>query len=179
MYEGEEKKLILRFQQKGDMAAFKVLYQKYYPILYDFAKWYGGDEFYRKDLIQNTFIIFYEGPDKFNPKYSLKTWLFTILRNQMVNEKKREEAFQNRHSKYRQKLESEDQEGSPDFENLNEIDNVVYKLSEVQRTAFILKYHNNLTLKEISEVSGTSLGTVKSRLHNALVNIRKHLIVSK
>lgn len=52
---------------------------------------------------------------------------------------------------------------------------VLNSLTDDQRTIILLRYYNNLKLREIAEIIGCSLGTVKSRLHYSLLSLKRAL----
>ena len=59
-----------------------------------------------------------------------------------------------------------------------QMNNAIGQLSEIHREMIILKYSNNLTIKEISQVLACSEGTVKSRLYYAINNLKDLIIQS-
>jgi len=154
--------------QKGDESAFTILYERYSNrILYFMFKMLRNDEAKAQDFTQDIFIKIIDSADKFDTDKSFKTWIFTIAANHCKNY-------------FRGNKEMLDIDGPgisiafPDYiedeydqsefrEKLNiEVDKLSYNFRET----FILRYFEDLKLKEIAEVMDCPVGTVKSRLNH-------------
>ncbi len=112
---------------------------------------------------------------KFNSKKSFKTWIFTIAKNTCIDwlKKKKTIPFS----------EFEDEIGKNKFNEMfidqrSLADRIfgIDKLSPKYRLVLSLYYNDNLNFREISEILGEPLNTIKSRHRRALTILRKHLI---
>jgi len=80
----KDKELMARFQ-KGDKDAFEQLIIKYRYKAISFSQSFIHDPFMAEDIAQDAFAYIYVYKDKYNSKYSFKTYLFTIIRNKSID----------------------------------------------------------------------------------------------
>lgn len=159
--------------QRGDISAFNELYNRYSGrLLFYFFRELGGDEEKAQDFLQEIFLKIVEKPGLFRTEKKFSTWIFTVAYNLCKNEYRRlevreivennadvDEVSQDFESEYHPSEQKVDQKI---FEKalLDELE----KLDNGHRSAFLLRYQQNFSIKEISEILGCSEGTVKSRL---------------
>lgn len=89
--------MIIDAIKKGDKAAFKELFEDYYPILCVFALKYIKDEEQCKDIAQEVLLTYWQKRKDFDNIYKVKGYLYTVTRNRCLNLIKREnlgEAYQ-------------------------------------------------------------------------------------
>ena len=94
----EEDKILMKKFQKGNDEAFEKLIVKYRASAVYFAQRYTKDKYIAEDIAQESFTYLYVYKDKYNEKYSFKTYLFTIIRNKSIDyirKSKREELKDN------------------------------------------------------------------------------------
>lgn len=165
--------------QKGDESAFTALYDRYSNrILYFMFKMLRNDEAKAQDFTQDIFIKVIESADQFDVTKSFKTWIFTIAANQCKN------YFRSN----KQMFDIDDSSNSIVFQDgieenydqkefriqLNiEVDKLSYKFKET----FILRYFEDLKLKEIAKIMDCPVGTIKSRLNQVTQVLAKKLKV--
>jgi len=127
------------------------------------------------DITQDVFLKVYRRLTSFRGESSVKTWLLTITRNTALDYKR--SAFWRRvtlmdiiapHGSHR----SAEHEAMEQL-TVNSIWELVLKQPAKYREVLILFAHHQLSMKEIADVLGISVGTVKSRLHHARLNILK------
>ncbi len=136
------------------------------PKLKAFATVLTGNRETAADLVQETVVRALENELTFRGDAPIAPWLFVILRNLYFNnlrKHKREtsydaDAFENR-------LVSQPEQ--PVRSELNDVNSAVSKLSPKHREAMNLIVFEELSYVEASEVSGCSIGTIKSRLNRA------------
>lgn len=170
--------LMKNFIRHHDNDAFSYLYKRHFPPLCKYIGWISGDLEKGKDIAQSIFIKIYQNPASFDSSRKFNVWLFSIAKNQWKNEL-RNEAIRNKH----QELlifeiadeTSADDDSANNTKKLKSLNTELEALSETHKEVFILKYSNNLTIKEISEVCDCSEGTVKSRLFYALKKLKDKL----
>ncbi|MBS9524665.1 sigma-70 family RNA polymerase sigma factor [Litoribacter alkaliphilus] len=130
------------------------------------------------DLTQNTFIKAFKNLDKFQGNSSLFTWLYRIATNESLNflEKKKKRFFfsiEDHHQVMSTYLES-----SPDISG-SEVEKKLQKsllgLPEKQRLVFNLKYFEDMSYEEMSQVTDTSVGALKASYHHAVKKIEQDL----
>lgn len=154
---------------KGDEKAFQYLMDTYKEGLYRTAFAYVKNENDALDIIQETVYKAYISIDKLKePKY-FKTWLTRILINNAINFTNKEkkivyitEEINNYSNCY----------GSNTVDEKLDIFNSIEKLEEKYKKIIVLKYFQDLTITEISQVLDCPPGTVKTYLNKALNKLR-------
>lgn len=169
------------FIEKGDEDIFKIVYQKYFPILSKYIYWLCSDYEMGRDGAQNILVKVYQNPSQFNFHQNFKVWLFSIANNQWKNElrKKSIRERENEGIKYQLKVVEHEIDTSDDDKRMGQIKLGLKELSENHREVFILKYSNNLSIKEISEIYSCSEGTIKSRLFYAMKYLKEFTSTEK
>lgn len=130
------------------------------------------------DVLQNTFVRVYRSIDKFEGKSKLLTWIFRIAYNESLRflekEKKRKHQSMEEVSAYQlgKLKESEFFDGEELHSYLLEI---VEGLPEKQKRVFQLKYFDDLSFREISEVLDVSENTLKSGYYAAVKKIEERI----
>lgn len=135
-------------------------------------------------LTQESFLRAYQKRASFRGEASVRTWLVTIAVNLA-----RDYGRNRRMSFWRRLFRSEDpaavadsvSDGRPDAERaliarqeLGAVWGALDQLSGGQRTVFILRFIDDLSLDEIATATGTTVGTVKTQLFRAIAAVRKH-----
>lgn len=131
------------------------------------------------DLTQNTFIKAFRNLDKFEGNSSIFTWLYRIGTNEALSflEKKKKRYFFSIDD-HQDKMESYlDQ---PDILTGDQIQirlqKALLKLPDKQRLVFHLKYQEELTYEQMSEITGTSVGALKASYHHAVKKIEQSVL---
>lgn len=170
----------MRFQS-GDLEAFSEIMAQYWDKVYEIA--YGiihnSEDAY--DISQEVFIKVYKSLDSLKNLPSFDTWLHKVTANTCLD-------FMRRQTKYLviNDVSLIDQyhrdapietlvDTSSDHKLLDVINEAVEDLPQRQRIVFILRYYEELSLKEIAKKLGCSIGTVKAHLFRATRQIRNLL----
>jgi RNA polymerase sigma-70 factor (ECF subfamily) len=178
----EEEELFHRLQA-GDVDAVRDLFEQYRPRVYRICLHYTGNAEDARDIVQETFVRAFKGVTKFRGDSALATWLTRIAMNLCLNLRRDRRTATNlldqRVDQIRTNLPPVIPKG-PDEEYrrremAEKIRQLVGTLPKRERMAFIMKFYNEMKIKEISHAMQISEGTVKSFLHRALVTLRKAL----
>lgn len=160
---------------KGDQSAFGELYQRYAQRIHRFFyRMLRQDEDIASDQTQDLFLHVLERPHLFDTQRKFSTWLYTIASNRCKNVYRSWSRKQPTLALENKEIVAMDK--SP-IKLLDEVlfhsalQEAVHLLPDTQRECFILRYQEEMSIKEISEIVECPTGTVKSRLHYAL----KHL----
>jgi len=155
----------------GDAAAFEVLYFRYRDWVAALAYRFTGDSSLAPDVLQETFIYFLKKFPGFRLTANLKTFLYPAVRNLSIAARRKTERYQSNES------ELAVLESTPAAERASaaagELGLVLARLPEEHREVILLRFVDGLSLAEIASAVDVPLGTVKSRLHNALETLRK------
>ncbi|MCE7053835.1 sigma-70 family RNA polymerase sigma factor [Algoriphagus sp. AGSA1] len=132
------------------------------------------------DITQNTFVKAHHHIHKFQEQSSLFTWLYRIAVNESLSflEKKKKRFFFSLED-HQEKMESFiDQTGSIDGDEIQRLlQKALLRLPDKQRLVFHLKYQDELTYEEMSEITGTSIGALKASYHHAVKKIEQYLMI--
>lgn len=131
------------------------------------------------DALQNTFINAWRSIGSFRNESALYTWLYTIATNEalaLINKRKRNSAvsIDDLGSHFANSLE-----GSTWFngdEAQMKLQNAILKLPDKQRIVFNLRYFDEMTYEEMSQVLKTSEGALKASYHHAVKKIEKIIV---
>ena len=171
----------MQWVAKGDARAFEELYDRYSGrMLNYFHRMLWQDREKAEDFMQDLFTKIIRKPDAFDPSRTFKTWLFSVANNMCKNEYKKQSIRKD--SNY--ELKEDQAIGNGSGEILSGIDAGNFKealyqeleqMDEKHRTTFILRYIEELSIKEISQALNCSEGTVKSRLFYTLKKLTPRL----
>ncbi len=162
--------------KKDNGAFFEMVYEHYFKPLYMFATQYVEHED-AKEVVQDTMLWLWENRASLISELSLKSLLFTIVKNKCLNKYKRD-SVKNRILESIKDKHREDFE-DPDFYLENELFNLFYsaleKLPDKIREAFEMSRMDGMTHKEIAKYLEVSPQTVNYRLSKALEVLRLEL----
>lgn len=168
----------------GKAGSFELLVRRHTRELYQFVLRFTGDSVAAEDVVQETFLQVYSSARTFDPHRRFKPWLFTIAANKARDALRRRSR---RHEvpfdanigdenetgrRFVDLLSAEDT--APDEalladEKRKAVRDVVESMPDNLSEVLILAYYHRFPYKEIGEIVGIPLGTVKSRLHAAVV----------
>ncbi len=130
-----------------------------------------------RDVVQDTFIRLYQ-QDRAKVCDGLKTWLFTVCRNRsldVLRKEKRIVALKEGKMKTLPATEESPVEAAERDERAAQIHAAMERLNDKQREVIRLKFEQDLSYKEISEITGLSTGNVGFILHVGLKRLRSLL----
>lgn len=163
-----DEQLMLMFRY-GSRAAFELLFEAYRGPVYHFARRMLGSREAAEDACQETFLRMVRAAETWRPTGKFRTWLFTIARNCCLNARRdaRPEApFRDAPSK-----REGPSEAAARAELAERIERAVADLPQPQREVFLLRARNGLSYADIAEVTQRPLGTVKTLLHRARLQL--------
>lgn len=162
---------------KGNERAFNELYHRYHKKMYRYlCRMLNNDTERANDLLQDLFIKIIEKGDRFDTDRRFSTWIYAVAGNMCKNEYRRVERLMNNQEKMRTEIQPH-ADDDMNFYLPNAIDRGLFEshlsdaleeLEEIHRECFVLRYQEELSIKEISEIMECPTGTVKSRLYYAL-----------
>lgn len=154
----------------GDQSAFAELYHRYKDrMYYYFYRMLGNSSEQANDFLQELFMKLIEKPGSFNPKFSFPTWLYSVANNMCKNEYRRREIRQEYQAAEAQQpqLDYPDDTTIEPEQLIEKIFATLDQLGEEHRSAFLLRYREGFSLKDVAEILELPEGTVKSRLFYA------------
>lgn len=166
----------IRLLRNDNGVYFEVVYKYYFAPLYSFATQYLARE-KAEGVVQETMLWLWENRSTLISEMSLKSLLFTIVKNKCLNKVNHEQIKNRIHQTIKQKYEEQFED--PDFYLENELFQLfreaLGRLPENFRQAFEMSRMGGLTHKEIAEKLGVSSQTVNYRLGKALDILRNDL----
>lgn len=175
----KDKHILELFREKNKQEeAFRILVNEYKVVLYRQIKNMLLDHDDTNDVLQNTFIKAWKGLEFFRAESSLKTWLYRIAANESLSflqSQKKRKMFRVISSKdiLAETLKSEQY---TDYSSLEiKFRKAMLELPEKQRLVFQMKYYEELTFEEMSQILGQTTGGLKASYHLAVKKIEKYL----
>ena len=156
---------------RGDVEAFEDLYRRYRDWVARLAFRFTHDEDLALDVMQEVFVYFMKKFPGFELRCELKTFLYPAVRNVAIGMRRKAERYVGDNGAL---AEHASAEPSAEGEAGDVLLAVIHGLPEGQREVLMLRFVDGLALNEIAEALEIPLGTVKSRLHNALEALEKN-----
>jgi RNA polymerase sigma-70 factor, ECF subfamily len=164
--------------KEGDINAFEMFFRTYYQPLCNYAYSFIRDRDEAEEIVQSAFLSMWEKRDTLDIKTSLKSYLYTVVRNTSLNVIKHEkikqkhvgEALANEersHENVTQKILSSELE--------ERIQHAIESLPEQCRLVFKLSRFEELKYSEIAEQLKISIKTVENQMGKALKIMREQL----
>lgn len=171
----------------GDRGVFGPLVRRYERELYGYLRRYVGDDDLADDVFQNTFVQVFLKIQQYEPGRPARPWLYAIATNQAIDALRRK----NRRADRRADAvvgADDDGEARPLFELIpaadpgpadhadraeqrEQVRAAVARLPDILRQVVLLAYFQGMKYKDVADALGIPVGTVKSRLHAALVKL--------
>lgn len=164
--------------QITDEQVFEKLFRKYYADLCNYAGRFIFDQQVAEDIVQNYFITIWEKGQLPVTDETFLPYSYRAIKNSCINHYKleiiRDDFYSTLTLEWKKQLE-EQQEEESDFIHKKEVQAALRKLPEKCRNVFLLKCVTGLKYKEIAELSGISVNTVKYHLGEAFRIMREEL----
>jgi RNA polymerase sigma-70 factor, ECF subfamily len=188
--EKADEELLAEYRLHQSRQAFEELVHRYERELYSYLRRYLSDATLAEDVFQATFLQLYLKADQFEEGRKVRPWLYTIATNQAIDAQRR-----NR----RHKMVSLDRRGASQEvrdevgslvdlltskepgaaanlegqERRKWVQQAVEQLPDSLREAVLLVYYQGLKYREAASVLGIPVGTVKSRMHAAILKLNE------
>lgn len=169
-----EEKLI-KLAQKGDKAALGRLLQSNYSILKGYLLKMTMNEAVTEDIVQETMMKAILNIKKYKPKGKFSTWLITIATNFYRDKLRKDKRIVFGDDYLTHEAANDLEQSVMNKMDIEKINSILHKLPEGKRMIFILKHYYGYDYKEISEIVKCPIGTVRSRLHYCVKEIKLQL----
>ena len=184
--------------QRGDKSAFDLLVRRHRNKLIGYIKEnFVDDDEQAKDLAQETFLRAFMATSRYKPIAKFKTWLYRIALNLYRDDYRRRRSQSSVISLYKSYVYSVSDEGYEETYELYEtitdssflspeeilereesrslLKSAINFLSQKQKAAIKMRFYDRLSYEEIAKRTGCSIGTIKSRIHYAIKELRLKL----
>jgi RNA polymerase sigma-70 factor (ECF subfamily) len=169
-----EKELVSLLKNRDDKA-FGYLYDNYSGALYSIILQILSDTELASDVLQEVFVNIWRKIESYDStKGRLFTWMLNIARNASIDTL-RSKTYQN--DRKNQSMDAQNEESLINQVTQVNVDNIGFRrvldqLREEQRLLIDLAYFKGFTHEEIAEMEKLPLGTVKTRIRSALIQLR-------
>jgi len=159
--------------KSGDQSALAELYDRYSAVVYAVALRVLGDTGAAEDVLQEIFLQLWRNPGAFDAaRGNLGSWLAVIARNRAIDALRRR--------KPETDIEDVIVSVAPDLAAEADRSRAAQRVREVlgtmpgpQRNALEMAYFEGMSHSEIADKTGEPLGTIKTRIRNGLISMRK------
>jgi len=180
--QSSDEEVLDSYRESQCQDAFHELVRRFERPLYRYLVRYLGDEALAEDVLQNTFLQVHSKCGLFCKGQPVRPWLYAIATHQAIDALRRAKASRRSHNGESSQLQLVDRSTDESTEVIVEIQeeerrrwvrDTVANLSETKRQVLILAYYQGLKYREIAEILGIPIGTVKTRLHMAIATLQK------
>ena len=158
----------LKSVAEGDRAGMKLLYDRYSDGLNSFALNWLSDPFEASDVVHETMLEVWRSAGKFAGKSSVKTWIFSIARNKSIDRnRKAVKSVVGEIDETIQDSSLDPEAVTSAFEDVKRVRACIDSLSPAHKSVIHLAFYEDLTYGEISNLEGSPVGTIKTRIMHA------------
>lgn len=173
--------------QAGDQQAFRILVEKYQPMIKAIALQMFEREEDQEDFMQEVFVRIYQALPGFRRKSMLSTWIYRIALNHALNLTRRNKwkswfseslskwVGNDRNDEELTRLPASSEEGAEQREMRRMLNKAIQRLPENQRIAFVMTRIDGMSYAEVAQVMNLSESAVDSLTQRARQNLRKYL----
>ncbi len=178
-YDNQSDERLMELIVRGDERAFGALYDRWQQrLLSYFHRMLWHDRERAEDLLQDLFSKIARRPESYDAGRPFSTWLYSVANNMCKNEYRREEVrrkarpYLDNGNGITPAIEGDGVDHERFRDRLNaELD----RLDADHRSTFVMRYQEDMAIKEIAAVFGISEGTVKSRLFYTLKKLAERM----
>jgi len=169
----------------GDTEAFRTLVDRYSHKVFRLGYRMTSNEHDAEDVVQETFLRAYRALDQFESRADFGTWIFRIAANAALDLMRKRQ----RHEESRSPLDPGGSEDSPELpsadptperlmfsaEVSDKVSRALAGLSAVERTAFVLRHYEGMSIEEIGGVLELKESATKNTIFRAVQKLRREL----
>jgi RNA polymerase sigma-70 factor, ECF subfamily len=172
---------LLRRVAEGDEAAFETVYDQLAPRVYGLVQRVLRDPAQAEEVAQEALVEVWRSAGRYDPgRGSAVSWVLTIAHRRAVDRVRAEQASAARDRRAAVAEVAFDQvvEAATTRYEQQQVRRCLGHLTELQREAVTLAYYRGYSYRQVAELLGAALPTVKTRLRDALIRLRDCLGVS-
>ncbi|MHC4596127.1 MAG: RNA polymerase sigma factor [Planctomycetota bacterium] len=164
--------LVIKCQQ-GDREAFDELVGRWQKRLWHYAYRVTGSESAAWDVVQETWFAIIKGLSKLKDAAGFPRWVFRILNNKCADWLRKEYLRSRLNNQFVNQAQNELDKKQNTNEKTESLRAAIAKLSPERRALLTLRYREGFDIGQIAEILNIPEGTVKSRLHRTLDQLRQ------
>ncbi len=152
---------------------FHKLYKNYAKHVYRFAYWLTGNDDEAKDITSETFVRVWTAET--NPRTeSVKAYLFTIARNLYLQDRRKKGRLSAINDEMIDDTILPDKKAEINSD-LKQVQKVLQQLPEMDRTVLIMRAEEEMSYRDIAQITGLSISAIKVKVFRARIKINKFL----
>jgi RNA polymerase sigma-70 factor (ECF subfamily) len=173
-----DKEIIDLYKEGQQERAFREIVDSYSERLYWHVRRFLCSHEDTDDLLQDIFVKIWSALPSFRGDSQLYTWLYRIATNETLNFLNKQKVrsalqFESLSSKLEEKIDEDPWFNGDSMQRL--LMKAIQKLPEKQRLVFTMRWFEDLSYEDISEILGTSVGALKASYHFATEKIKSFL----
>ncbi len=182
-YKSHSDEELVKLYVQGNNEAFDALLSRYNTKVYNYIYGFVHNEALAEDLFQETFIkaIISLKQGGYSESGKFSSWLMRIAHNKVFDVfrlEKHDNTVSNDEYDvdlydYSQLLEGNVEDNIVADQTIDELNYLITLLNEDQREIIKMRYYQELSFKEISDITGVSINTALGRMRYAILNLRK------
>ena len=174
---------VLRRIRAGDRGAIDDLYARFRRPAFALARRILGDDALAEDVLQEVFLSVWRDPAAFDRgRGSVASWLLAVVHHKAVDAVRREESQRRRQAQAEDEMVLDAPTATRHVEDdawsrlvAEQVRTAMGVLPQPQREALTLAYYGGYTQREVAALTGTPLGTVKTRMLAGMRRLRQEL----
>ena len=178
-YERLSDERLMELAVRGDERAFGTVYDRYqHRLINYFHRMLWHDRERARDMLQDLFTKLARKPASYDASRPFSTWIFSVANNMCKNAYRHQEVVKAAANHMRHepdRVESQDGIGVDHELFRGRLDQELAKLDPDHKATFVMRYHEDMAIKEIAGAFGCSEGTVKSRLFYTLKKLAERM----
>jgi RNA polymerase sigma-70 factor (ECF subfamily) len=171
---------LLRRVAEGDESALEAIYQRYGGPCFRLARRILDEQHLAEDVVQQVFLALWQGSGYDPTRGAVSTWLLSVTHHKAVDMLRRESGRRKRLAGDQDLIERQISGPGPADQawatlRAERTREALRSLSAEHREVLLLAYYGGYTQREIADMTGLPLGTVKSRTLHAMRGLRAQL----
>lgn len=164
---------------RGEPGVFREFVDSYKRRIYGLAYELTRNHADAEDVSQTVFIKIYQSMGTFREGGNLNAWIYRISVNAAIDHLRKRSFFPSDRAAELPERTGEDPGRETERTLLqSKVDAALERVSEREKTVFILRHYHDLSLKEIAEALGLTVGAVKSYLFRSIKKLQRELGVA-
>ena len=164
---------LIRQIKQGRRECLDELGELYYPAILRYCMWHMPDRESALDATQETFLKLVRFIDRYSHRGQFKSFLYRIAANTCIDIKRKTAATAELVSEELLLADCRSESSFQRIEDRQQLARALDCVSPEQRELILLRYGQELSLKEISAVTGLPLRTVQTKLRRAIQKLRR------
>ena len=181
-FKGCSEAFIWKEYKRGSREAFVYIYDKYFPVLYNYGHQLSSNKELIEDCIQELFVDLSKKGKQLSDTTSIKFYLIKCLRNRFLKTMKRdnrtkehEKYFSGYEFQFSLSVEQKIINAQLDHELIEKLNQAILQLTDRQREAIYYYFYEGLSIDEIADLMNvTNRRTVQNLIYRAIAFLRNH-----